>query len=95
MENTEKSNVVELEYPVVTKSAEGGEITISKITIGRMKAKHLKLLPSDIIKSKGNMDPAKMLPLIAAMAELSEEVIGEIDMNDVIKIVGVMESFLK
>jgi len=95
MENTEKSNVVELEYPIIIKTAEGGEATISKITIGRMKAKHLKLLPSDIVKSKGSIDPAKMLPLIAAMAELSEEVVGEIDMSDIIKIVGVMESFLK
>lgn len=95
MEKTEKSNVVELEYPIITKTAEGAEATITKITIGRMKAKHLKLFPPDIAKSKGKVDPAMMLPLIAAMAELSEEVIGEIDMNDIIKIVGVMESFLK
>jgi len=97
MENTEgkqTKKVIELEYPIPVVAENGAVVEVYQIELGRMKAKHLKLLPADFMKKKGNMEPTAMIPLIGAMANLPESSIDELDMTDLIKVGEEMERFL-
>ncbi len=73
-----------LKHPIPIKTDGGGEAHIKDITFGRMKVKHLKLLPKNIQEKtkSGNLDAAEMIPLIAALAGLEEKIADEIDIED-------------
>jgi len=76
------SKVVELKHPI-TCTKDGKEEVLSSITLGRLKAKHLKLLPKDFFDNEeGKLSPQDIVPLVAALGNISEEVAGEIDLID-------------
>jgi hypothetical protein len=93
MEENRNKIKVELEFPISVKIEGGATAEVGEVTLGRLKAKHLKLLPQDMMKKK-QIEPVAMLPLIAAITELPEDAVDEIDIGDLMKIVEVMQSFL-
>ncbi len=89
---------VELKYPITVKSENGNDIETSVLNFGRLKAKHIKLLPESIFDSENakSMNPSDMLPLIAGLTNVPLESIEELDMSDLIHIGGeVLPSFLE
>jgi len=65
------------------------------LTFGRLKIKHLKLLPPDFIAQAkdGNMNLAMLVPLIAGIANISESEAGEIDLTDLSLIMDEIKDF--
>ena len=68
---------VQLKYPIEVKPG----VTVSSITLRRLKAKDLVHLPED-----GNTTPYKMLPLLAALSGLDIATIGELDAVDLTEV---------
>jgi hypothetical protein len=79
----------------VTKEG-GGTAHTNIIHLRRLKAKDLKLIPESMFdqEKKVAVKPHEVLPLIAALADLSEASVGEIDASDLFKITSELESFL-
>lgn len=82
-----ETSIVELKYPVTVTTPTGGALSVNSVTIRRLKAKDLKFLP------EGKGTPAGMLPIIAAVTGLSQEVVDEIDVEDITKIAAVLTDF--
>lgn len=84
---------MKLKYPLKEKNEKGQDIEITEVTIHRMKAKHLKLIPKRIYETKGGrkkndaIDPELLFPLIASLTGLEEEQLDEIDMIDLLPII--------
>ena len=90
----EKNKVIDLEYSIPVKQEGGGEVQIHQLILGRLKAKHLKLLPDNFSDSEGKIAPSEIIPLIAGLANISMESADEIDIVDLMTIAEGMESFL-
>ncbi len=88
-----EKEVIKLKYPIPIQKEGGGEVMCSELVIGRIKAKHLKLLPDEMFDG-GKVPPAKVIDVIAALAEISSESAGEIDMIDVATISERLGHFL-
>ena len=82
--------------------------TISKLEIGKFKAKHFKFLPEEIfemtddsgeqkqLSAKQSIDVAvKMLPLIAALSSVEESAIDELSISDLLEVVNQIAPFLE
>lgn len=82
---------IELKYPLNVKTDGGGVISVKELTLSRMKAKHLKLLPKGFFNTEGDapkdFNPYEMLPLIASLSGIKDEEAGEIDIEDLMVIV--------
>ena len=61
--------------------------------IGRLKNKHLKILPKDFLDKQGRVSPQHLSAVIAAIANIPVEIADEIDVEDTYKIAGELESF--
>ena len=85
---------IKLKYSIPVPGEGGKMVTTNEITIGRLKAKHLKLLPKDFADNEGKLSPAEMIPLIAGLANISIESADEIDLEDLETIAEGLESFL-
>lgn len=95
-----KSRIIELKTPVKV-----GDTTYTELKIGSFKTKHFKLLPDEAYEM-GEDDSEqfskpdqikigfKMLPLIASMANVSEEVIDELEYDDALNVLQEFGSFL-
>ena len=91
MQETKK---ITLKYSIPIIDAEGLTHKINEIALGRLKAKHLKLLPESFSSGDGKIAPADILPLIAGLTNLSIESVDEIDIEDLTVIAEGLESFL-
>ena len=79
-----------LKYPVIIKAEnEKPETELKTLTFGRIKAKHLKLIPfSCFEEGGGELKPDEVIPLIAGLANVDLELAGEIDLMDLMSIIG-------
>lgn len=80
-----EKKVVELTHPIKHEDKE-----INCLTFGRLKFKHLKKLPTDFKQ----LSFAEMIPIIAAVAEVPEEIIDEIDFEDMGVVIDAISIFL-
>ena len=87
---------VTLKFPIVTKEEGKPDSEIRELTIGRLKAKHMKLMPESAFLPDGEavLNPTELLPLIGALCSLSEEQTGEIDVVDLKGISAALTDFL-
>lgn len=96
----ETRKLIELKYPIIVKTAvkdEKGnqsmmETSITALSLGRIKAKHLKLIPQIVFESAAsgsskNIEPSALIPLIAGIADLPVTTIEELDFADLISVV--------
>jgi hypothetical protein len=89
----DEKKTITLKYPIKIKADSGNMIETNKLFIGRLKTKHLKLLPDDM-EGAGNMGRAKMvMPLIAAICGIDESTVGEIDLEDLDNICKELDGF--
>jgi hypothetical protein len=91
MEEKTKVKVV-LDFPVEITQADGSVITYKELEFGRLKNKHLKLLPKEFTKT-GKIALGDMPVLVAAIAGIPESVADEIDITDMDQISKAIESF--
>ena len=78
--------VIKLDYPIPAKIA-GTEEDVSELVFGRLKAKHFKYFPKEMLNPEEGAadkkyDPQEILPIVAGLTGLSEEAIGEIDLEE-------------
>jgi hypothetical protein len=80
-----KEKIIKLKHPIPASIA-GTEEDITELKFGRLKAKHLKYFPKELLDGSDNglvnFEPAEVLPIIAGLTGLSEKVIGELDLED-------------
>jgi len=74
---------IKLEYPIEVKDNKGEIRTMETLRFGRLKAKHLSLLPEGLSTENSKVSPTAMIPIIAGLAGLSTDEAGEIDMADI------------
>lgn len=92
----EESRVIKLEYAIPVPQGEGKEpIMTNQITLGRLKTKHLKLIPSEVMNGEGDMAIPAAVSMIAGMSGLPESSIDEIDAKDIQEVIKVLVDFLK
>jgi hypothetical protein len=91
---SEEKKIIPLKYPITVSKEGGTTVEITELIIGRIKLRHLKSLPDDFMESGGKISPKSLIPLIAGMANISEESAGEIDMEDLAEVTTSLTSFL-
>ena len=92
----------ELKYPIDVKTSSGNVQKINNLSIGRLKAKHLKLIPKGLLdgglqqdgEKKVNFQPSEIVPLIAALTGITEDEAGELDWEDLFAITERMSDIL-
>jgi len=77
---------VKLKYPINVKASNGSIQSLDTIRLGRLKAKHLELLPTGLDPENAKIEPKQMIPLIAGLAGLTIEEIGELDFTDMMEL---------
>jgi hypothetical protein len=92
-EKMSTEQIITLEHPVSVKLDGGGEASVSEVKIGKIRAKHLKLVPTTLLDGKST-NPAKLFPLIAAVTGLSESTLEELELSDFIAVVTAVTSQL-
>jgi hypothetical protein len=80
-----------LKYPIPIPKEGGGTVETTKLTMGRVKAKHLRSLPQHY---DDKTQPAEMLPFLAALLGIPESSVDEIDVEDLGQLAEGMTSFL-
>jgi hypothetical protein len=86
---------VPLKYPIPVPKNGGGTVEVSSLQVGRLKAKHLRALPSSFVEREGKVEPAELIPLIAALVDLPESSIDEMDIEDLATFAENLENFLE
>ena len=89
-----EEKIVKLKYSIPIAKEGGGTVPVSELKMGRFKAKHLKLLPESFMADGGNISPAEIIPLIAGLANISEEAADEIDIEDLTGVAESLQDFL-
>lgn len=79
-------------FPVTYKDAAGTEATVTELKLRRPKAKDMRLL--ERVQNEGGGDIAASLALLAAINDLPETAIDELDAEDVLELSGVLLGFL-
>ena len=90
----ESAGIINLKYPISIPKAGGGEIETTRLKMGRLKLKHLRLLPHDFVEKEGKVELASLIPLIAGIADIPIESADEIDIEDFENIINGLMSFL-
>lgn len=78
-----KIHNVTLEYPITVKRGDK-EMQINILTMQRIKLKHIKLLPDSCFENDGleNINPKDLIPILAVLAGVTEDEVGEVDFED-------------
>jgi hypothetical protein len=100
---------IDLKVPVVIKDKNGikEDKVYSSLTLHVLKAKHLKYLPAEIFDAadmtEGEVQKdkaflikmaSKLIPLIAGLAEVDEDVINNLDVPDLLEVANELGPFL-
>ena len=91
-----EEKIVKLKWSIPIPIEGGGEVHVKELRLGRLKAKHLKLLPEGFMESEGSLEPAQIIPLLAGLADIPESSIDELDiMDDLPEVAEVLQNFLE
>jgi len=86
---------ITLKYSIPIPKEGGGTVNTNELVMGRLKVKHLKLLPEGFMESEGKaINPVEMISVIAGLTDISVESAEEIDIDDLFGIVEVLQDFL-
>ena len=89
-----EEKIVKLKWPIPVPKEGGGFVNTNELKIGRLKAKHLRLLPEDFAERGGALTPSAIIPLIAGLADIPVSSADEIDMEDMEEVAESLQSFL-
>lgn len=90
-----EERIVKLKWPIPVPAADGKMINVAELRLGRLKAKHLRLLPEEFMESEGSLSPADVIPLVAGLTGIPESSADEIDMEDLTEVADAMQSFFE
>lgn len=94
--------VVQLSYAVPLKKSDGSVEMLESLTMGRIKLKHIKLIPSSVFEQSGKegqleISPQVLIPmlpaLVAGLAGIPEETAGEVDLDDLGELMETLQDF--
>lgn len=93
----EEQVTIPLKYtiPVPVEGEEGKTVDVKEITLGRLKIKHLKMIPREALTGEEDINPMTAIPLIAGMSGLPESSIDELDAADLKGVIVALMDFLK
>jgi hypothetical protein len=86
---------VPLQFPIKVKSELGSDVQVYQIELGRLKVKHLKILPNSFLDETMDMSPADMRLVVLAFTGLTGDVADEIDLVDAKNIISIGIDLLK
>jgi hypothetical protein len=89
---TPQATAYTLLFSITYKDAGGTDVTVTELKIRRPKAKDMRLL--ERVQNEGGGDIAASLALLAAINDLPETAIDELDAEDVLELSGVLLDFL-
>ena len=91
-----ETKTVKLKYPIEVPTSDGEGIKkIEELTFGRLKAKHLRSLPDNFMEKDGKLSGEDLIPIIAALADISKEEVDEIDViEDLPEVAETLQDFL-
>jgi len=89
-----EEKIVQLKYSIPIPKEGGGDIQTKELRLGRLKAKHLRLLPESFVENEGQLSPADVIPLIAGLANIPEASADEIDIEDLMEVAESLQGFL-
>jgi hypothetical protein len=82
-----------LKIPIEYKNKEGVTVTVKEFNVSRVKVKHFKSLPKNLLSKKSiNLEDYK--PLIRALTGLTEETVDEMDFIDLAGVAKVINNSL-
>lgn len=84
---------IELDYPITIEREEVDDLVYTELILQRVKTKQLKKLPRSCFVEEPTM--IELIPLIAAICRVDEEVIDELDIADLTKVGESIQSFLE
>jgi hypothetical protein len=103
----QKELLIDLNTPVVIKKEGQEDKTYRSLILHPFKAKHLRYLPkemyemADMAEEEIEKDQSlafkmavAMIPLIAALADVDEEVVGDLEVEDLMEVVNNLTPFL-
>jgi hypothetical protein len=94
------NRTIELKHPIKVRGDDGAMHDKQFLTLQRLKAKHLKLIPKSLYVDKGSkkkgpdIEPHEILPLLAGLTGITEEEIGELDVADLMHAAEQLTDFL-
>jgi hypothetical protein len=82
---SQEEKVIKLKHPIPVEKQAGGTVLTDTLTLGRFKAKHLRLLPKSFFQEEGSKELGldEVIPLLAGVSGLKESEIDEIDAEDI------------
>jgi hypothetical protein len=92
-----KFKKIPLSYPII-RDENGTEVEVSSVTIYRMKLKHLRALPKELLEKlqqqgeNASLTMDEAIPLLLQITSLTEKDIDELDIADFKKISDMMGS---
>ncbi len=89
-----EEKIVKLKRSIPVPKEGGGEVNISELRLGRLKVKHLRLLPDNFMETEGSLKPTEIAPLIAGLADIPESSIDELDIEDLMGVAEALQDFL-
>ncbi|NQS89371.1 phage tail assembly protein [Patescibacteria group bacterium] len=90
----DSKKIIKLKYPIPIPKEGGGTVQVSELSLSRLKAKHLRVLPKDFMENEGGINPVDIIPLLASMTDIPESSADELDMEDLMVIAEELTSFL-
>lgn len=96
-----ESVTIALKHPIVLGEEGGTTKQINSVTVGRLKVKHLKHIPSELLGEDGKTEksPQQMLPqlipMLASMCDLTEEQMDMMDVEDMAEVTEKAMDFLQ
>jgi len=93
-----KESNIDLENIEFDRDKVNKKVIINEITISSIKAKHLKLLPKELLSGneddKNNIGIGELLPIITAISNVPSVVIDELEIDDLTVVSETMQHFL-
>jgi len=95
-----EKKTVTLKYPIEYEDPNepGIVVRLEQLNFGRLKTKHLKLLPPSVFETEGEFSAAQLIPILpsilSSMAGIPEAAADEIDFEDLEQVVEVIGDFL-
>ncbi len=92
--------IVKLKYPIPLNVDKPDGLKITELVFGRLKAKHLRAMPKHVMTaaSQGEeirLTATEMIPIVAALSNLTEQQADEIDLEDLPNISEVIADFFE
>jgi len=90
-----EERTIKLTQPIPVPTEGGGVVNVLEIKLGRVKAKHLKLLPKSFFDGKGkDVAPTTLYEFLAGLSGLPLSSIEEIDVDDLTTVIDELVSLL-